>query len=470
MPGTKFPEGFLWGAATAAYQVEGSVTADGRLPSIWDTFSHTPGRTLNGDSGDVACQHYTHVAEDLDLIKLLGLKAYRFSIAWPRVQPDGKGPANQEGIDFYRRLVSGLRDRGVVPAATLYHWDLPQPLEDQGGWVSRDTAERFGEYTALVTEALADEVGMWITLNEPWCSAWLGYASGDHAPGHTDIGEAMAATHHLLLAHARGVEVLRGAGQTVGITLNLGHSIPASDHEQDVAAAHRYEGSLNRMYLEPIFKGRYPEDLAELFAPYQPGLGVAQPGDMEAISQPIDFLGVNYYDTRVVAASSRLGEAAQAGFHVPAAAPEGAGAVFGAQAVGRPGATRTATGWEVDPSGLTYVLSLVADNYTSVPLYVTENGCAQHDYVGPDGVVHDAGRVSYLDAHFRAAKDAMDRGADVRGYFVWSLMDNYEWAVGYSMRFGLIWVDYPSGQRIPKDSYRWYSRVIANNGLAEAGV
>lgn len=462
----RFPDDFLWGAATAAYQVEGAANAGGRSPSIWDTFSHTPGRTLNGDNGDVACQHYKRLPEDLELMKLLGLKGYRFSIAWPRVQPDGKGPANQEGLDFYRRLVSGLRERGVVPAATLYHWDLPQALEDQGGWTARDTAERYGEYVALVAAALADEVGMWITLNEPWCSAWLGYATGDHAPGRADISEGMMATHHLLLAHARGVEVLRAAGQKVGITLNLGHSIPASDHEMDVAAAWRTEGNLNRMYLEPLFKGTYPQDLAQLFAPYKPGLDVAQPGDMEAISQPIDFLGVNYYDTRVVADLSRLDAARGAGFYVPAEEPKGAWAALGAQAVGRPGATRTATDWEIDPSGLTYVLVDIKDNYSTLPLYVTENGCAQHDYVGPDGVVHDAGRVKYLDSHFRAAREAINQGVDLKGYFVWSLMDNYEWAMGYSMRFGLIWVDYPTAKRIPKDSYRWYSEVIANNGLS----
>jgi beta-glucosidase len=461
-----FPQEFLWGAATAAYQVEGAVDVGGRGTSIWDTFSHSPGRTRNGDTGDVACQHYARLDEDLDLIAALGIKSYRFSISWPRVQPDGKGPANQEGLDFYRRLVTGLRDRGVVPAATLYHWDLPQPLEDQGGWANRDTADRFGEYTSLMADALSDQMGMWITLNEPWCSAWLGYATGDHAPGRADVSDGLAANHHLLLAHARGAEVLRAAGQTVGITLNLSRSIPASDHELDVAAAHRAEGALNRMYLGPLFKGAFPADLVELFSSHKPGLDVAQEGDMEAISRPIDFLGVNYYETRVIADPSRLDAARQAGFHVPADGPTGASALLKAQAVGRPQATRTATEWEVDPSGLTYVLTHVKDNYTSVPLYVTENGCAQHDYQGPDGAVHDAGRIEYLAQHFRAALDAMAQGVDLRGYFVWSLMDNFEWALGYSMRFGLTWVDYPSGRRVPKDSYRWYQEVIANNGLS----
>jgi beta-glucosidase len=462
-----FPEGYLWGAATASYQIEGAVDADGRSRSIWDTFSHTPGRTFNGDTGDIACRHYEKLDEDLDLVKLLGLDAYRFSIAWPRVQPDGKGPANQEGIDFYRRLVSGLRDRGVVPAATLYHWDLPQVLEDEGGWTARETAERYADYANLVVEALGDEVGMWITLNEPWCSAWLGYGVGVHAPGRADIAESIMATHHLLLAHARGLEVVRQAVKVpVGITLNLGKSLPASDHELDVAAAHRSQGNTNRMYLEPLFKGRYPEDLVAHFDAYRQGFEAVRPGDLEAISRPVDFLGVNYYMTHVIAHPSRLDEARRAGYHVPPGAPGEGGGALDAVAVGRPGAVRTAAGWEVDPEGFTDVLVSVRDDYTQVPLYITENGAAQHDYVGPDGVVHDGGRVSYIDAHLRAVRAAMDKGVDIRGYFVWSLLDNYEWSLGYSMRFGLVWVDYPSGTRTPKDSFRWYSQVIANGGLS----
>lgn len=464
----KFPEGFLWGAATASYQIEGSVEADGRTPSIWDTFSHTPGRTLNGDTGDIACRHYERLGEDLELMKLLGLKAYRFSIAWPRVQPDGKGPANQEGLDFYRRLAAGLRDRGIVPAATLYHWDLPQVLEDQGGWTARDTTERFADYAALVAEALGAEVGMWITLNEPWCSAWLGYGVGEHAPGRADVAASLVATHHLLLAHARGTEVLRQAGHSpVGITLNLGKAVPASDHELDVRAAALAEGNVNRMYLDPLFKGSYPADLLQLFARYKPGLEAAvRPGDMEAINRPVDFLGVNYYMTHVVADGDRLDEARKAGFHVPAAVAGGRGRHLPGVNVLRPETVKTATGWEVDPGGLSAVLVSLRDEYTTVPLYITENGAAQHDYVGPDGVVHDPGRISYISSHLAATKAAIDKGVDVRGYFVWSLLDNFEWALGYSMRFGLVWVDYPTGKRVPKDSYRWYSRVIATNGLS----
>jgi beta-glucosidase len=459
-----FPTGFLWGAATAAYQVEGSVTADGRGPSIWDTFSHTPGRTVNGDNGDIACRHYERVAEDLELIKRLGVGAYRFSVAWPRVQPDGKGPANQEGLDFYRRLVAGLRERGIQPVATLYHWDLPQTLEEVGGWTSRDTAERFAEYASMVVDALSDDVAMWITLNEPWCSAWLGYGTGVHAPGHADVDMAMLATHHLLLAHARGTETLRRATKApVGITLNLGSKVPASDDELDVAAARRADGNLNRLYLDPLFKGKYPDDLAELVPSRGAGREAVQPGDLASISKPIDFLGVNYYSTSVVADPARLQEAREAGYFVYPTRDRSDRAD-----VGRPELERTAADWEVEASGLSEMLVRVRDEYTAIPLYVTENGAAEHDYVGPDGVVHDPPRIRYLEQHIQAAKDAIDQGVDLRGYFVWSLMDNFEWAVGYSMRFGLIWVDYPTGERVPKDSFRWYQRLVSENRLPDS--
>ncbi len=349
-----FPEGFLWGTATAAYQVEGAVTEGGRGVSIWDTFSHTPGRTFNGDNGDIACQHYKYVEDDLDLMGRLGLRAYRFSIAWPRLQPDGKGPANQAGLDFYRRLAAGVRQRGMVPVATLYHWDLPQALEDAGGWTVRDTTDRFAEYTQIAADALADEVGMWVTLNEPWCSAWLGYGVGVHAPGHADPALAVRATHHLLLAHARGTEVLRRSTKApVGITLNLGGRIPASDHELDVAAARREDGVFNRLYLDPLFRGQYPEDVVELATDRGAPFDVVEPGDLAAISQPLDFLGINYYSTDVVAAPERLREAREAGFSVP---PGGQVSLLGTVKVGRPALDRTAANWEVDPSGLTDIL------------------------------------------------------------------------------------------------------------------
>jgi beta-glucosidase len=463
----KFPDGFLWGTATAAYQVEGAVTEGGRGPSIWDTFSHTPGRTYNGDTGDIACRHYERVDKDLGLMKDLGLGAYRFSIAWPRVQPDGKGPANQAGLDFYRRLVSGLRAQGTLPVATLYHWDLPQALEDEGGWAVRDTAERFGEYVAMTAEALGDEVGMWITLNEPFCSGWLGYGAGVHAPGRSEPDAALAATHHLLMAHARGRDAVRAAtAAPVGITLNLSSHVAASNGDLDQAAAWLADGGLNRMYLDPLFKGEYPEDMVGLFA----GLGadisdLTQVGDLEAITHPVDFLGVNYYSTSVYADVRCLDEARRAGYAVPGGALETDEAkLFGMVELQRPELERTPMGWEIDPDGLTRTLLRVRNDYTTIPIYVTENGAAQADYRGPDGAVHDPGRIKYVHDHLLAVKRAIDQGVDVQGYFVWSLMDNYEWSHGYSKRFGLIWVDYPSGERVPKDSYRWYRQVIAGNG------
>lgn len=470
MKRSKFPDGFLWGAATAAYQIEGAVAEGGRGLSIWDTFSHAPGRALNGDTGDVACRHYHRLDEDLALMKELGLGAYRFSVAWPRVQPDGRGPANQTGLDFYRRLVDGLRSAGILPAVTLYHWDLPQALEDEGGWVVRETAERFAEYSAIVGEALGDAVGMWITLNEPWCAGWLGYGTGAHAPGREGVSSGMTATHHLLVGHGLAVDALRACSRApVGITLNLNRYTPATGHELDVRAARTADGVLNRLYLGPVLKASYPEDIVELAERAGWDRDAVQPGDLEVTSRPIDFLGVNYYSTGVIADVRREAEAAAAGYIVTPVGPGDANAPFGARQVGRQGIEHTATGWEVEPRGLTDILVRLRDEYTKVPLYVTENGAAQHDYRGPDGAVHDPGRVAYLQSHIGAVRDAIDQGVDVRGYFVWSLMDNYEWSLGYSMRFGITWVDYPTGERVPKDSYRWYQKVIIANGLPDAG-
>ena len=466
MASSRFPDGFLWGAATAAYQIEGAVTEGGRGPSIWDTFSHTPGRTLNGDTGDVACRHYEKLDEDLELMADLGLKAYRFSIAWPRIQPDGKGPANQAGLDFYRRLVDGLVQRGIVPAVTLYHWDLPQALEDQGGWTERATAERFAEYATIVGDALGDAVGMWITLNEPWCAGWLGYGTGAHAPGRSGLTSGAAATHHLMLGHGLAVDALRASSTApVGITLNLNRYVPASDHELDVRATRIADAVLNRLYLDPVFKASYPEDLVELVRAEGGEFAAVRPGDMEITSRPIDFLGVNFYSTSVIADVSREAEARQAGYVVAPVGPGDANSPFGARQVGRPELEKLATGWEIEPEGLTDILVRLRDEYTGAPLYVTENGAAQHDYRGPDGAVHDPGRISYIDRHVRAVHRAIERGVDVRGYFVWSLMDNYEWSVGYSIRFGLTWVDYPTGERVRKDSFHWYRQVIAGNGV-----
>ena len=462
-----FPSDFLWGAATAAYQIEGAATTDNRGPSIWDTFSGVPGAVLNGDNGDIACDHYHRMDEDLDLLEELGVGAYRFSVAWPRIQPTGSGPANQKGLDFYRRLVDGLRRRGIEPTLTLYHWDLPQPLEDKGGWCVRDTAERFADYVDIVARALGSDVERWITLNEPWCSSWLGYGSGRHAPGISDIGKATAATHHLLLAHGLAVPILRSAvdGAKVGITLNLGDHRPGSTHELDVAAAKRADGNLNRLFLEPVFHGQYPDDMLEHYRDYQPGFSVVRDGDLGHISQPIDFLGVNYYFPSTVVDSSRASEARLAGYFV---AGEEQFPDLKLHSIETPGREKTSMDWEIEASGLTALLMRIRDEYTTLPIYITENGAAFDDYVDPNNCVLDFNRVAYLQEHISAVHDAIDAGVNVQGYFVWSLLDNFEWSYGYSRRFGLVWVDFPTGERLAKESFRWYRETIRSKSVVYA--
>ncbi len=443
-----FPDGFLWGSATAAYQVEGAVGEGGRGRSIWDTFSHTPGKTVHGDTGDIACDQFHRLDEDLDLMSELGLKAYRFSVAWPRIQPDGRGPANREGIDYYRRLVAGLHRRSIIPCLTLYHWDLPQALQDEGGWTSRDVVPRFADYAALLYEALGDQVPLWITLNEPWVSAWQGYGSGAHAPGIEDDAAALAATHHLLLAHAAAVEAFRGVEMgngRIGITLNLTPALPADNNSSDSAAARIVDGNQNRLFLDPLFHARYPEDMLEVYASVS-DFAFVKDGDLGRISADLDFLGINYYQRHHVTAGTEIAGRARV---VP---PEG---------------ITTAMGWRIDPEGLTALLKRVDDEHTKIPLYVTENGAAFDDYVDPGGRVDDRERVEFLDAHFRAAHSAIAQGVNLNGYFVWSLLDNFEWALGYSKRFGIVYVDYPTQKRIPKQSARWYSEVIAVNALPD---
>jgi beta-glucosidase len=457
------PEGFLLGTKTAAYQVEGSVDADGRGVSIWDTYSHTPGITRNGDTGDVTSDHYRRLDEDLDLIADLGAPAFCFSVAWPRVQPLGSGPANQRGLDFYRRLVDGLLRRGVTPVVTLFHWDLPQPLEDAGGWPARDTAGRFADYAAIVAGALDTGVKMWVTHNEPWCASWIGYAEGGHAPGHRDVGLATAATHHLLLSHGLAVQAIRAAvpGGRVGIGLNLQPMRPASAHEDDVAAARRADGNLNRLFLDPVLRGEYPADMLAHYAAHKPGFGVVQDGDLGAIAAPLDFLGVNFYTPRTVCAATRMAEARAAGYWVPASPPvDPINADLGDVEVHRPDFARTSMDWEIEPAALTELLLRIHDDYAPPPLYVLENGMALDDYVAPDGQVRDPERIAYLKGHLGAVLDAISAGVDVRGYVVWSLLDNFEWRHGFSKRFGLVWVDYPSGARIPKSSFAWYRDTV----------
>ena len=452
-----FPTGFVWGTATASYQIEGAVTAGGRRPSIWDTFSHKPGTIHNGDTGDVADDHYHRYREDVGLLADLGVTHYRFSLAWPRLQPDGKGAINAGGLDFYTRLVDELLAHDIQPWVTLYHWDLPQALEDAGGWPERDTAERFADYAALTHDKLHDRIQHWTTLNEPWCSAFLGYAAGAHAPGRTEPAAALAAAHHLLLGHGLAVEVMREQDRDsrLGITVNLSPVDPATEDPADVDAARRVDAVSNRVFLDPLLRGRYPDDLRADVAAIS-DLGFVQPGDEAVIAAPLDFLGVNYYFRAVVRANP--GE--------PVPDPHARAWVGSADVEPvRTGLPTTAMGWEIDPSGLYDVLTRVHRDYGPVPIYVTENGAAFDDEVA-DGRIHDEDRIAFLDSHFRATLRAIDDGADVRGFFVWSLLDNFEWAYGYDKRFGLVHVDYATQTRTPKDSARWFAAVTRRNGLA----
>lgn len=454
MSAESFPEGFVWGTATASYQIEGAVHEGGRSPSIWDTFSHTPGAVVDGDTGDVADDHYHRYAEDAALLADLGVTHYRFSLAWPRLQPAGRGPINPAGLDFYQRLVDELLGRGIQPWVTLYHWDLPQTLEDAGGWPVRDTAERFADYAALTHDALRDRISCWTTLNEPWCSAFLGYAAGQHAPGRTEPAAALAAAHHLMLGHGLATRALRDQDPAaqLGITLNLHPTTSATDAAADVDAARRVDTISNRIFLDPLLRGAYPADLREDVAAVS-DLAFVRDGDEKTIAAPIDLLGVNYYRRTVVRAGD-VGD--RSPVWVGSADVEDV-------STGRP---VTDMGWEIDPSGLYDMLTRLQRDY-AVPLYVTENGAAYADEPGPDGTVADPERVAYLDGHFRAALQAIADGVDLRGYFVWSLLDNFEWAYGYSKRFGLVYVDYATQQRVPKDSARWFAGVTRGNRLPD---
>lgn len=451
-----FPKGFLWGAATAAYQVEGAATVDGRGPSIWDTFAHTPGKVLGGDTGDVAADQYRYFREDIALMAELGLSAYRFSVSWPRIQPGGRGPVNPAGLDYYDRLVDGLLEAGITPMLTLYHWDLPQELEDAGGWGNRDTAFRFADFAALAAERLGARVPLWTTLNEPWCSAFLGYASGVHAPGHTDPALSLAAAHHLLLAHGLAVprlrEIIPVDGQ-VSITLNLTSVLPGSDTPVAADAARRIDGLINRLFLDPLLHGQYPRDVQADTSAIT-GWDFVRPGDEKIIAAPVDLLGINYYTPTVVDAGEPV-----AG---PSAWPGCDDVVF----VPQPGPA-TAMGWAIDAQGLRAVLHRLHDEHPELPLMITENGAAFDDRMGVDGGIRDDDRIAYLRDHLAVVHEAIAAGVDVRGYFVWSLLDNFEWSYGYSKRFGIVHVDYATQARVLKDSAHWYREVISANGIEE---
>ena len=448
-----FPEGFTWGVASASYQIEGAVTEGGRGPSIWDVFSHTPGKVANGDTGDVAIDHYHRWADDLDLMKSLGFENYRFSVAWPRIMPDGV-TVNQEGLDFYDRLVDGMLERGIKPLMTLYHWDLPAALDqgDRGGWLDRSVADRFGEYARVLGERFADRVTAFGTLNEPWCSAYLGYGTGEHAPGRTDNRLCYPVAHHLNLAHGRAIQALRSvipASSEVSVTLNLMQVYPATEAPADVAAAHHADLVANRIWLDPMLKGFYPDELKEQTA-HLTDWSFVHDGDLEVINQPLDFLGINYYNPAKIAAPGTPGAGAYPGTD---------------RAVGVPyeNVPVTDQDWPIIPSGLTDLLLRVQRDY-GVPLYITENGCAVADKLEGDAV-HDQARIDYLKAHFGAMLDALEQGVDLRGYYEWTMLDNFEWAWGYAKRFGLVYVDYATQARYPKDSAHWYAGVVKTNAI-----
>jgi len=442
-----FPEGFLWGTATASYQIEGSADADGKGPSIWDTFSHEIGRIAGGENGDVACDHYRRMPEDIALMSELGVNAYRFSVSWPRLQPTGSGAVEPRGLDFYERLVDALVDRNIAPVLTLYHWDLPQALEDAGGWLNRDTAYRFADYTRIVADRLGDRVHTWITINEAAVVSLLGYGLGMEAPGKALMFESFPATHHVLLAHGLAVSTLRASlpGARVAITHNISPARPASDSAADTRAAEALDALQNRSFVDPCLLGTYPP-MAELGFPID--FTCVHDGDMEIIAAPLDALGINYYYPTMVAAPAA--DNPLPFDMVPIEGPE-----------------VTAMGWPVVPDGLRDLLLDFRDRYGDrlPPVMITESGAAFEDVVEQEAgtgnaIVDDPRRVQYLRTHIAAVGEAIDRGVDVRGYFAWSFMDNFEWAEGYAKRFGLVYVDYPTQRRIPKLSFRWYREFL----------
>ncbi len=450
---TGFGPEFDWGVATASYQIEGAVTEGGRGPSVWDTFSHEPGRTKDGDTGDVACDHYHRYPEDIALMNDLGVGTYRFSFAWPRIQPEGSGPANPAGLDFYDRLVDGLLEAGVRPCPTLFHWDTPQALQDRGGWLDRDIADRFAEYAAILGERFADRIDQWATLNEPMVVTLYGHALGIHAPGQALMYDALPAAHHQLLAHGRATQALRAAGvRRVGIVNNLAPTWPASQSDDDRAAAALYDDLVNWTFTDPVLRGAYPESMTDLMvervAARVPGFDHdALAADLGVIAQPLDWFGVNHYFPALIGAPAD--PAAELPFDMGLVAD----------------VPYTDFGWPVVPEAFTELLLGLRDRYGAAlpPLVITENGCSYA--VGPDetGRVRDDRRIAYLDSYLRAALAAKEAGVDLRGYYCWSLLDNFEWGEGYSQRFGLVHVDFDTLVRTPKDSFAWYRDVIAAN-------
>jgi beta-glucosidase len=446
-----FPPNFIWGAATSAYQIEGAWNEDGRGLSIWDTFCHTAGKINQNETGDVASDHYHRWREDVQVMANLGLKAYRFSIAWPRILPQGKGAVNPPGLDFYDRLVDALLERNIQPFPTLFHWDLPQALQDEGGWANRETAYHFAEYARVVAERLGDRIPYWITHNEPFVAALMGHFTGELAPGIQDLGIALKAMHHLLLSHGLAVSALRASVSrptNIGITLNLTTSQPASDSEADRQAAWRFDGIHNRMFLDPVLRGSYPQDIVEMVSRLFPAI---PSGDMQIISEPLDFLGMNYYTRNVIRHDPGFPLVQFSEVHMPG--------------------NEYSQMWEIYPGGIYEVLMRVWNDYHPTNILVTENGCPMPDGIDYDRRVRDYRRIRYLRDHIAQCHRAYNDGVPLRGYFVWSLGDNFEWAYGYSMRFGLTYIDYKTQERIIKESGRWYAQVIRDNGFEpEAGA
>jgi beta-glucosidase len=464
-----FPADFVWGTATASYQIEGATREDGRGPSIWDTFAATPGAIIDGATGDVACDHFHRYAEDVKLMADLGVNSYRFSIAWPRIQATGAGPANPPGLDFYRRLSESLLEHDITPYATLYHWDLPQALEDEGGWLNRDTAYRFAEYSGLVAESLGDVIDDWITLNEPWCSSFLGYASGHHAPGKKLGTQAAHAAHHLLLGHGLATQAVRAArpDATIGVTLNLYSVRPATESDADADAVRRIDGLQNRLFLDPLLLGAYPADVLDDLGETE-WFAANPESDAATIAAPIDFLGVNYYSRHTVSGGPADSNDART--------TDASGIESTALASSNPGSEtvrfvdtgtpQTQMGWPIVPEGLVDVLRMVNDRRPGLRTFITENGSAYPDVPDADGYVDDVERLDYLQAHLAACADAISQGLPLAGYFGWSLMDNFEWAWGFTRRFGLAYVDYETQKRTVKKSGSWFSELLSQRAAS----
>ncbi|MET0348520.1 MAG: GH1 family beta-glucosidase [Rhizobacter sp.] len=460
-PTFRFPDTFAWGSATSAYQIEGSADVDGRTPSIWDTFSKTPGRVENGDTGDIACDSYRRVDDDIALLKAMGATVYRFSISWSRVMPQGRGAVNPAGIAYYRRLVDGLRAAGIAPMATLYHWDLPQCLQDEGGWLNRQTAEDFAAYADAMFDAFGETVPYWFTINEPWCVSFLSHAMGQHAPGERDLQQALTVAHHTLLGHGLAVKAFRARrlAAKIGIAPNVDWREPFSQHPDDVAACERGLDWFNRWFLDPVYRGRYPEALQAHYARLGAHVPI-QAGDLALISQPTDMLGINFYTgSHTRARTTPLP-------HDPNPDTQAKiDRVLDGEGVDVAGFARTDIGWDIFPDAFYKVLLWLRDEYGNPPVFITENGAC--DNTGPlaDGQVHDTMRTGYYRRHLIAMNRALRSGCDIRGYTAWSLLDNFEWAFGYGKRFGLVHVDFATQVRTPKDSFHWFQRVIANGGF-----